>query len=321
MREVIFLKKNAEKWQEFESLLVKADKNDAEVLADLYIEISNDLAYSRSNYPTSKTTTYLNDLAVKAHNQIYKNKKEDRGRFIRFWAEEIPLIFGNHQKELLYSFVIFMVAFLIGVLSSALDDNFSRVILSDRYVNLTIDNIEKGDPLAIYKDEHAMNMFLGITINNVRVSFLAFVAGLASSLGTGYILLSNGIMVGAFLQFFFKFGLLSQALLVIFIHGALELSAIVIAGASGLVLGNSLLFPGTYSRKDSFLKGVKVGLKMIVGLVPIFIIAGFLESFVTRYTEMPVWLSLSIIISSFTFIIYYFVWLPQKLTRSLNGKN
>lgn len=321
MREVIFLKKNAEKWQEFESLLVKADKNDAEVLADLYIEISNDLAYSRSNYPTSKTTTYLNDLAVKAHNQIYKNKKEDRGRFIRFWAEEIPLIFGSHQKELLYSFVIFMVAFLIGVLSSALDDNFSRVILSDRYVNLTIDNIEKGDPLAIYKDEHAMNMFLGITINNVRVSFLAFVAGLASSLGTGYILLSNGIMVGAFLQFFFKFGLLSQALLVIFIHGALELSAIVIAGASGLVLGNSLLFPGTYSRKDSFLKGVKVGLKMIVGLVPIFIIAGFLESFVTRYTEMPVWLSLSIIISSFTFIIYYFVWLPQKLTRSLNGKN
>jgi hypothetical protein len=93
----------------------------------------------------------------------------------------------------------------------------------------------------------------------------------------------------------------------------LEISAIVIAGGAGLVMGNSLLFPGTFSRQQSFIRGAKQGVKVIVGLVPVFITAGLLEGFVTRYTEMPLALSLLIIGGSLGFILWYFVFYPRRV--------
>jgi uncharacterized membrane protein SpoIIM required for sporulation len=141
--------------------------------------------------------------------------------------------------------------------------------------------------------------------------------GIFTVLGTGFILMKNGIMVGTFITFFSEFDLLSEAMLVIFIHGALELSAIAISGAAGFTLANSYLFPGTLKRRTSFANGAKEGIKMLISLVPVFIIAGFLEAFVTRYTNMPVVLSLFIILASFSFIGFYYFYLPVhiKLNR------
>lgn len=156
------------------------------------------------------------------------------------------------------------------------------------------------------------DMFFQITLNNIRVSFVTFIFGLLASLGTGLVLMQNGIMIGSFFHLFFQQGFLSESLLVVFIHGTLELSAITIAGAAGLTLGSGILFPGTYSRSKSFRRSAKEGLKMTTGLLPLFISAGFLESFVTRYTEMPVPLSLLIIGGSLAFILWYFVYYPHK---------
>lgn len=319
MREVAFLKQNSEKWQSFEHLLKNPKGETADTIADLYIKISNDLAYAQSNYPESKTASYLNDLAVKAHNTLYSNKRADADTIANFWKKEVPEIFSHRQKELYIAFTVFIIAISIGVISSMLEDTYVRNFFGDAYMNMTLENIEKGDPLAVYKKESMMNMFFMITLNNIRVSFFVFVLGMFTAIGSGLLLLQNGIMVGAFLHLFAKYALLKEALLVIFIHGTLELSAIVIAGAAGFVLGNSFIFPGTYSRLDSFLKGAKESAKMITALVPVFILAGFLESFVTRYTEMPLILSLSIIVGSAAFILYYFVVLPHKLRLKIQG--
>lgn len=93
----------------------------------------------------------------------------------------------------------------------------------------------------------------------------------------------------------------------------------VIAGAAGLILGNSILFPGTFSRTDSVLKGGRDGLKIVFGLVPVFLTAAFLESFVTRYTNMPLWLSLSILGGSLLFIIWYFILYPIRLHNKIKA--
>ena len=124
----------------------------------------------------------------------------------------------------------------------------------------------------------------------------------------------------AFQYFFYAKGLLLQSVLVIWIHGTLEISAIIIAGCAGLVMGNSILFPGTYSRGTSFINGAKQGVKIVIGLVPVFIVAGILESFVTRYSQMPLWLSLSIIGSSLLFIIGYFIVYPIYLNKLSNNE-
>lgn len=315
MKEITFLKQNADKWQEFESLVATKGANNPDIMAELFIQLTDDLSYAKTHYPKSKTTQYLNSVAAKVHQEIYKNKKEKKSRISHFWKYELPLVFKNSHKQLFYSFLIFIIGMLVGIVSSAYDDTFVRLIMGDSYVNMTLENIDKGDPMAVYKSMNQIDMFLGITINNIYVSFLCFVFGMLFSLGTGYLLFSNAIMLGAFQYFFYSKGLLMESILSIWIHGTLEISAIIIAGCAGLTLGNSILFPGTYSRLASFTNGMKQGVKIAVGLVPIFIIAGFLESFVTRYSNMPIWLSITIIGSSLIFIIWYFIIYPIQLNK------
>ena len=311
LREVQFLKDNADRWRDFERRLNTSSGTDADEFADLYIRLTDDLAWAKTFYPNSKTTAYLNSLTSRVHQKIYKNKKENTGRVIRLWKDELPLLFYKHRKKMLASFLVFAIAVLIGILSAVHDPLFVRLILGDRYVDMTLANIQKHDPMAVYKSQYAMNMFLGITLNNIYVSFLTFLGGLLLAIGAGYFLMKNGIMLGAFLSMFVKYHLLKTSLSVVFIHGTLEISALIIAGTAGFVMGSGILFPGSYSRLQSFRQSAREGLKMTVGLVPIFITAAFLESFVTRYTGMPAFLSLLIIGSSLTLVLGYFVFYPQ----------
>lgn len=157
-----------------------------------------------------------------------------------------------------------------------------------------------------------------ITWNNILVSFRVFAFGFFASLGTAIYLIYNGIMVGTFIMFFGLEEQLQQALPVIMLHGTIELSSIVIAAAAGFTMGNSLLFPGTYSRLASFKMGALKGLKIVMGLVPFFILAGFIESFITRYAFMH-WIIKTIIIgSSALLMIYYFVIYPIQRRRHAN---
>ncbi|WP_114783580.1 stage II sporulation protein M [Botryobacter ruber] len=311
MREAAFIKKNKLKWKSFET----QQPAGPDELADRFIELTDDLAYARTFYPDSETTSYLNALAGQSHQSIYKNKKEKQNRFVTFWKYELPFLFRSHQRQLFYAFLIFMVAAGIGALSAALDDTFVRLILGDSYVNMTLENIRKGDPMAVYKGQGEAEMFLFITFNNIKVSFLAFVLGAFFSVGTCWILFQNGIMMGAFQYFFYQQGVLLPSLLTIWIHGTLEISAIVIAGCAGFVMGNKLLFPKTYSRAYAFKQGARQGLKIVIGLVPVFMAAGFLEGFVTRHTEMPVALSLLIIMTSAAFILFYFILYPRFIAK------
>ena len=122
-------------------------------------------------------------------------------------------------------------------------------------------------------------------------------------------------MLGSFQYFFYEKGLLWESARTIWIHGTIEISVIIVAGCAGLVLGNGLLFPGTYTRLESFKRGVKNGLKILVSTIPFFVIAGFLEGFVTRHTEMPDWLAVLIIGGSLSLVIYYYVIYPQILYK------
>jgi uncharacterized membrane protein SpoIIM required for sporulation len=158
-------------------------------------------------------------------------------------------------------------------------------------------------------------MFLAITINNVRVGMICFAAGLLTSIGTSYILFTNGVMVGAFFSMFAIENVQLESWSVIMLHGTIELSVIVICGAAGMVMGNAILFPGTYSRRVSFVKGAKAGLKIVMSTVPLFIIAGFIEGFVTRYAFMPAIIKYAILLISAAIIIGYYVIYPQYLKK------
>lgn len=315
MREGLFLKKNIDKWKQYQ---YEAASNPDE-MAQQFTELVNDLGYAKTFYPHSKVTQYLNGLASKIYLGIYKNKREETSRFVRFWKTELPLTVRKYHRELLYSFLIFTALAVMAAFSAAHDETFVRGVLGDRYVEMTEDNIAKGDPFGVYKDENKIAMFLRIALNNIQVSLLVFVAGIFVSIGSAWFLFKNGIMLGAFQYMFFAKGLGWPSVLVIWVHGTLEISAIIIAGGAGFILGNSILFPGTRKRMDSLKRGAKDGMMLMIGLVPVFIVAAFLEGYVTRYSAMPQWLSITILALSFNFILWYFVLYPIRLEKK-NGQ-
>jgi len=315
MKEAAFVAKNSGKWKEMED----GDDLTPDQVASHFIELTDELSYARTFYPGSKTENYLNQLTSLKFMRLYKNQKLHRGRFRSFWGKEIPLLIAEHKNQLLYSLFFFTLGILIGVFSAANDETYIRLILGDEYLNKTLDNIGKGDPMAIYKSYDASSSFLFITSNNIKVSFIAFVAGIMISAGSILLLLSNGIMLGAFQYFFYQKGLLLTSVLSIWVHGTLEITSIIIAGGAGIVLGNSILFPGSFPRGHAFRKGATDGIKIVVSLVPFFIFAGFLEGFVTRHTFMPVWISSSIIMVSLTFVFTYFILIPYRLSNKYNN--
>jgi uncharacterized membrane protein SpoIIM required for sporulation len=311
VREGQFIQQNIEKWKIYQY----EPTTDPDEMADRFTELVNDLGYAKTFYPQSRVTVYLNKLASGIYLGIYKNKKEESSRIIRFWKTELPLVIRKHHRILFYSLIIFLVFSLMAAFSAANDQEFVRGVLGNAYMEMTEQNIAKGDPFGVYKEQNPLSMFLWIAVHNVQVSFGIFVAGILAGLGTIWLMFNNGVMLGAFQYYFFSRGLGWKSVLVIWIHGTLEISSIIIAGAAGLVLGKSLIFPGTYKRLPSLMQGAKDGFKMMIGLVPVFVMAAFLEGYVTRYTQMPLLLSLFILISSAGFIIWYFIIYPIRLGR------
>lgn len=306
MKETSFVKHNKGKWEKFEKLF-KQKNNDPDEISELFTEITEDLSYARTFYPRRSVRVYLNHLAQGVFTSLYKQKKQPVKGFFKFWKTTVPMALYHSRKNLLLALVFFLTASIIGAVSQEYDESFAEIILGEGYISATEDRIANGNPMGIYGESEEASMFLRITINNIRVSFFAFVMGIFFGLFTYIILLHNGIMLGAFQWWFKAKGLLLTSFLAIWIHGAFEISAIVIAGGAGITLGNGLLFPKSHSRLQSLIFSGKRGMIILSSLVPIFIIAGTLESFVTRYYQsMPPALNWLIILGSFTIIILYY---------------
>ncbi len=319
MNEVRFIKQNSKRWQEFENLLKEKVNNNPDQLARLYVELTDDLAYSQSFYPKSKTTKYLNQLTFRAHQNIFKRKKTGQKGLFYFFAHEYPLLLYKHRIKILYAALITIVSALIGVYSLSVDESFVRLILGDYYVNMTLENIKSGNPMGVYSDTGAMEMFFRIAWNNIRVAFLAYAGGITFSIITFWLLFHNGVMLGTFQYFFFtkSLGLISMS--AIWLHGTIEIFSIIIAGAAGLVMGNSLLFPKTFTRAYSLKTGAKDGALMVAGLIPFFLIAAFIESFVTRNYQLSLLTDWIIIGLSILLIIAYFFVLPNRVHRKVKN--
>jgi len=311
MREGKFIDKNKDRWMRYST-----PAEDADELADRFTNLIDDLSYSKTFYPRSKTTKFINALSAKLFRSIYLNEKKGSGRTLTFFKYELPLVFRAYHAELLFTFVFFSLCVLISILSCLDSYDFVRSILGDRYVDMTEENINKGDPFGVYKDENSWLMFLQIAFNNINVSFMAIVLGLLGGVGTLYILFQNGIMLGSFHFMFFKKGLGMASILVVWIHGTIEISSIVIAGAAGIILGKGFLFPRTYTRKESLIRAAKDAAKIAIGLIPFFLMAAFLESYITRFTSMPIIVSVFILFSSAALIIWYFIIYPRLLYRN-----
>ncbi|WP_026977875.1 stage II sporulation protein M [Flavobacterium tegetincola] len=320
MREVAFIKQNKEKWLDFEAAIFGKAKKNPDEIAGLYIHLINDLSYAQTYYPKSKTVVYLNYLASQIYQRIYKTKRQEKNRLLYFFSEEVPLLLFQYRRHVLYAFLLFFMSVGIGVLSARYDDDVTRLILGDTYVNTTLENIKDGNPVAIYKTGSNWGGFIGITINNLRVGAYCFIMGIFGGIGTFYVLFKNCLMLGAFQYFFYQEGVFWESVQGIWIHGSMEIFAIVIESAAGFILGASILFPQTFSRMNSLKIGFRNSFKIFLSTIPFTIAAGFLEGFVTRYSlEMPNWMNVFIILTTLSLISFYYLIFPHIVAKKYNS--
>lgn len=291
--------------------------NDPDEMAADFTQLVDDLAYAKTFYPSGKVTNYINSQASRIYLDIYKNRKEESNRLVTFWKYDLPLTIRKHHKVVLFSFIFFVIFFIIGYFVSAQNDDMARSIFGDSYVEQTQENIANGNPFGIYEHGNPFLSWLNLMIHNIRVSFLMFVSGIFAGIPCLYLAIKNSIMIGVFDQFFAARGLGIDFWLVVFVHGTLEITGLIIATAAGLVLGKSFLFPGTIKRIDAFKQGAKDGVKIMIGLIPVFALAAFFEGFITRlYNDISI-LTTAIFALSVLFVIWYFIIYPIRLGRKL----
>ncbi len=320
----MFIKRNVDKWNQYQ----QEETNDPDETAERFVTLVDDLSYAKTFYPQSKVTRWINSIAANIYLNIYKNKKEKYSRVFLFWKYELPLLFKRYHKILLFTFLLFTAFVFIGVFSSMKDETFIRGILTDEYVEMTERNISNGDPFGVYKDDNPFTMFVTIAINNTSIAFLMAIGGMLLGIPTLFSMWQNGLMLGCFQYLFFAKGLGYQSIMVIWIHGTLEILALIISSTAGFIIAHSILFPGTYSRILSFKRGIKDALKIMIVLVPVFIMAAFFESYVTHLMSntygneknqgIPVWVSAIILALSLSFIVWYFVIYPIQLHKKNN---
>lgn len=316
MREVAFIKQNKNKWEQFEAAIMGRTLKGPDEMAHLYIHLVNDLSYAQTYYPKSNTTKYLNFLASQIYQKIYQTKRQESNRLVYFFKVEVPLLMYQYRYITLFTFILFFTFVGIGAISAKFDPDFVRLILGDGYVNDTLENIENGNPMAVYGTGSNWGSFIGITFNNLYVGLQCYVNGIFLGMGTFYILLSNCIMLGSFQYFFYEHNVFIESIRGIWVHGSMEIFAIVIEATAGFILGSSILFPKTFSRFNSFKIGFRNSFKILLSTMPFTFCAGLLEGFVTRYAlDMPLALNLVIILGTLAIISFYYLVYPYFVVK------
>ncbi|WP_404984193.1 stage II sporulation protein M [Chryseobacterium sp. M5] len=320
MREVYFIKQNKEKWLGIEQVVQGKIKKNPDDLSSLYINLINDLSFAQTYYPKSNTTVYLNHLSSQIFQKIYKTKRVEENRLVYFFKTEVPLIVYENRRYLIYSFLFFIFFMLIGVLSAIYDKDFANLILSESYVNMTIENIKEGNAVGVYQDGSTWGSTIGITFNNIIVGAKLYIYGIFGGLGTLYLLMQNSVMLGTFQYFFYEHGALGDSARGIWLHGTFEIFSMVVEGMCGLILGTSILFPKTLSRFNSFKNGFKNSFKIFLSTVPFTICAGIIEGYVTRHAlNMPLSLNLFIIFGCLGIIGFYYFVYPHIVNRRIKN--
>ena len=190
MKETSFIDQNQKKWDRFEKLYASKSE-DPEELSDLYMDITNDLGYAQTFYKRRTVRVYLNQLAQKVFSGVHKQKGEPFKKLIHVCKVSLPLEIYRSRKNLLFAFIAFLIYALIGAVTTFVNPDFPRIVLGDWYVDLTLENIAKGNPLGVYDSEDQTAMFIAITTNNLKVAFLTFFVGFFFTIGTHLLLFSN----------------------------------------------------------------------------------------------------------------------------------
>lgn len=282
-----FIKENKPLWTELEQLLEQLNKRRNELQAshldrftELYKAVSSHLAAMQTHRPADETAIYLNHLVARAHNVMYKENNKSSTQLSDFFLHQVPSLIRARHLFIGFALLLFVLGGLLGFFS-VWKDPFNIHYMMPGSMAEGIDPGKTAEPRG---DLHSPLISTLIMTNNIRVAILAFLSGITLGFGTVYLMISNGLIVGALAAVFMHSGKSYVFWAYILPHGILELMAIFIAGGAGLYMGYRFLVPGPFPRKHLFLESAKESAQLLIGTVPLFIVAGIIEGYLTPST-------------------------------------
>lgn len=279
-----FIKQNREDWNQLEHFITRLSKNkrsltgtDIDQFNRLYQKAAQHLAYSQTYFANEEVTAYLNELVAKAHNLLYKDQVSSFRQIRTFFSTTFIGLLMGQWKAAAVAMILFFAGGLAAFLS-VINDPLNLYALLPEQMAGTVDPEQLG---ANHGSIDASLFSAQIMTNNIQVAFLAFAGGITFGILTVYVMVLNGVMVGALAGLFWNYGMAYEFWAYIVPHGVIELLAIFIAGGAGLLMGYKLFAPGPYSRGYQLKRQAKRSVQLLLGTIPLFIIAGIIEGFIT----------------------------------------
>lgn len=303
-----WLEKRKPHWSKLESLLNQSSRDglkslsrsDLQELSLLYRQTAADLAAIREDRGSVHFARYVNQLLVRAHNTIYSGHRASPLAALSFFWDTYPAVFRRLLKHCLLAVLVFAIAGIVGAALTYQNPDFKVKLLGPRMVE-TIDRHEMWTHSIVGIKPLASS---AIMTNNMSVGFTTFALGITAGLGTLYMMAFNGLLIGVIGMACFLSGMSLQLWSFVAPHGVLELPAIFIAGGAGFRIAQGLLFPGVLPRRDSLTKAGLEAVQLILGTIPILIIAGLIEAFVSP-TGLPIALKFSMAAALFVLLNVY----------------
>lgn len=312
-----FVKGKRDAWNRLEWLvrahpdLRQAPEEDVADMIRLYRAVCADYAYARAHYPYDRVVVELTGLVGRAHKRIYGSKPFRWSVAWSFFARDFPELVRQNRRPIAMAATAFALSAVFAFVGSLENPDLSRHVLGEAYVDATLDHINRNDPFAVYKQDSSPVMSSFIMTNNIKVTLAAFGMGIFLGLGTLYVMIHNGLTMGAFFFVFFKHGLLFESAATVMMHGLIELTCVFIAGGAGLMIGRSVLFPGSLSRTDALRVHGMTAIRLVVGIAPLLVIAGLIEGFVTGL-QLPTGVKVSVTATTAILLIVFFSRAPGR---------
>ncbi|MGH9496832.1 MAG: stage II sporulation protein M [Candidatus Sulfotelmatobacter sp.] len=303
-----WLAKRRPYWIRLEQLLDQTSKHgfrnlgrsELQEMGLLYRQIAADLAALREDRGSVHFARYLNQLLARAHNIIYSAPKASPKAVLRFFTQTYPCVFRSNLRLVELALAVFAISAAIGAALTFQDPDFKLNILGPQMVQ-TIQKREMWTHSIVAIKPLASS---SIMTNNLSVAFSTFALGITAGLGTIYMLIFNGLLIGVIGMACHLSGMSIKLWEFVAPHGVLELPAIFLAGGAGLRVATGLLFPGFLPRRESLVRAGTEGVQLLLGSIPILVVAGVIEGFVSP-TGVPRGLKFSMAAALFILLTTY----------------
>ena len=302
-----FLDSRLGKWKRLEDLTARASRQRLRSLSgeevrefgQLYRRTAADLAIAREEVRDQRLVNYLNHLVGRAHGAIYRSESSGFGVFVSFFRYEFPAVFRQTFRYTLAAFLTFMLAATFASAACLLDDGFADRIAPQLRQDIAAhrnwtEAVNEANPLESSR----------IQRNNITVTFYAFGGGVLAGIGTLWVLAQNGLLLGMVLTLCFRYRFWEIPTFVA-AHGVIELTAIFIAGGAGLLIGKALVMPGDLRRIDALVENGRLAIKLILGCIPMLLIAGLIEGFISPAHIAPAYKFSISAMSALVMVIYF----------------